>query len=167
MSINNYKKHLLVLPEDDADRQISNGFVIEQGLGLDSRAIQILPEVGGWKKVLEEFRDVHSSLMRKYPERMIVLLVDFDNHPVERISLFQKEIPSDLQERVFVLGVLSEHENLRCALGFVGFEKIGGELARDCYDNTKNLWGHELLRHNERELHRMNSLVKPFLFCSL
>ena len=46
MSINKHKPHLLVLPEDDADRQIANGFVIAQGVGLDDRAIQILPEAG-------------------------------------------------------------------------------------------------------------------------
>ena len=53
MSINKHKLHLLVLPEDDADRQIANGFVIAQGVGLDYRAIQILPEVGGWPRPAE------------------------------------------------------------------------------------------------------------------
>jgi hypothetical protein len=164
MSINKYKPHLLVLPEDDATRQIANGFIFAQGLGLDNRVIQILPYVGGWKKVLEDFIGSHFYEMHKYPDRMMVLLIDFDNNPETRLLFIKKMIPTDIQARVFVLGVWSEPENLRSALGSAGFEKIGVDLAQDCYDNTNNLWGHELLKHNEAELRRMILSVKPFLF---
>ncbi|QEI40683.1 hypothetical protein BMF77_01255 [Dolichospermum sp. UHCC 0315A] len=41
MSINKNKPHLLILPEDDANRQIVNGFI--QNLNVNNRAIQILP----------------------------------------------------------------------------------------------------------------------------
>jgi len=164
MSINKHKPHLLLLPEDDADRQIANGFVIAQGVGLDNRAIQILPEVGGWKKVLDEFIECHCSEMRSHPARMMVLLIDFDNQYTTRFPYFKSNIPADLQGRVFVLGVRSEPEQLKRALGCVGFEKIGEALAKDCYENTTRTWGHELLEHNESELHRMMAAVKPFLF---
>ena len=99
-----------MLPEDDADRQIANGFVITPGIGLDDRAIQILPEAGGWKKVLDEFIECHCSEMRSHPARMMVLLIDFDNQYTTRLSYFKSNIPFDLQERVFVLGVWSEPE---------------------------------------------------------
>ncbi len=59
MSINKYKRHILVLPEDDANRQIANGFLLDPN--LDVRAIQILPPSGGWKKVLNSFMDNHLS----------------------------------------------------------------------------------------------------------
>ncbi len=32
MSVNKYKPHVLILPEDDADRQIANGFCTELGV---------------------------------------------------------------------------------------------------------------------------------------
>ena len=32
MSVNVYKPHVLVLPEDDADRQIANGFLLDPSL---------------------------------------------------------------------------------------------------------------------------------------
>lgn len=46
MSINKYKAHLLVLPEDDANRQMANGFILDPN--LNERVIQVLPPVGGW-----------------------------------------------------------------------------------------------------------------------
>lgn len=67
MSTNNYKPHLHVLPEDDANRQIANGFLLNPH--LNERAIQILPIVGGWKKVLDVFKSVHARELKKYLER--------------------------------------------------------------------------------------------------
>jgi hypothetical protein len=43
--INKYQPHVIVLPEDDANRQIGNGFL--QVPSLQARRIQILPEAGG------------------------------------------------------------------------------------------------------------------------
>jgi len=94
----------------------------------------------------------------------VVLLIDFDNQYKTRFPYFKNNIPVDLQCRVFVLDVWSEPEQLKRALGCVGFEKIGEALAMDCYENTTQTWEHELLEHNKSELHRMMAAVKPFLF---
>ena len=75
----------------------------------------------------------------------------------------KKYIPEELKARVFVLGVLSEPENLRRDIK-KSYEEIGEALAKDCPDNTNELWGHNLLKHNKGELERMASSVKPFLF---
>ena len=48
MSVNKYLPHLLILPEDDANRELANGFVLNHA--VNSRAVQILPPAGGWKK---------------------------------------------------------------------------------------------------------------------
>jgi hypothetical protein len=73
------------------------------------------------------------------------------------------EIPEHLRERVFVLGVWSEPEKLRPHFGS-DYEKIGLAMAKDCHDNTKTIWGHELLRCNANELERLRNLVRPILF---
>jgi hypothetical protein len=160
VSTNKYKPHVLVLPEDDADRQIANGFILNPD--FNERAIQILLPAGGWRRVVEEFQNVHAQLMQQYPERRIVLMIDFDNQ-AERISSVKGEIPKELSDRVFILGVLSEPEDLKANLR-KSFEAIGESLAQDCSDNTRRVWRHDLLKHNEPELDRMVSLVKPFLF---
>ena len=149
-----------MLPEDDANNQIANGFIQDPNLNL--RTIQILPPVGGWKKVVDTFRDVHAHEMRRCPERRIVLLIDFDRNYEKRLTCIQ-EISPELVERVFVLGALSEPEDLKRNIG-KSFEKIGEALSQDCVGNTREVWGHDLLKHNETELNRMILSVKPFLF---
>jgi len=161
MATNKYKPHVLVLPEDDANRQIANGFVLDPA--LNERAIQILPAVGGWEKVVGEFNSVHAHEMKRYPERRIVLIIDFDDRLDERLARVTTAIPEELADRVFVLGVLSEPERLKNALK-KSFESIGESLSQDCRDNTRTAWNHGLLKHNEVELDRMISSVKPFLF---
>jgi hypothetical protein len=111
---------------------------------------------------VEEFRKEYAPEMRQLPQRMMVLLIDFDDDE-NRLSYVKSHIPEDLEARVFVLGVLSEPENLRTDIKKT-FEEIGEALAKDCSDNTNELWGHNLLKHNKGELDRMASSVKPFLF---
>jgi hypothetical protein len=157
---NKYLPHIHVLAEDDANRQIATGFLLAPN--LDYRAVKVLPLPGGWKKTVEEFRKKYASEMRQIPERRMVLLIDFDDDE-NRLSYVKNQIPDDLKARVFVLGVLSEPENLKTEIN-KKFEQIGEDLAKDCPDNTNELWGHTLLKHNKGELARLASSVKPFLF---
>ncbi|MCU0543136.1 MAG: hypothetical protein MUE44_13345 [Oscillatoriaceae cyanobacterium Prado104] len=159
--MNKYQPHVLVLPEDDANRQIANGFILNSS--VNELAIQVLPIANGWEKVVDSFKKNHVSEMRKFTQRMIVLLMDFDEDCEDRLSYVKEQIPDDLENRVFVIGVLSEPEKLRSDLR-KNFEKIGETLANDCSDNTNQLWGHALLKHNKNELDRMIISIKPFLF---
>lgn len=86
-----------------------NGFL--QSPNLNNRAIQVLPPAGGWQRTVEQFTNDYAPTMRKFPQRMIVLLIDFDNRE-SQLSYVEGQIPDDLKERVFILGVQSEPENL-------------------------------------------------------
>ncbi|WP_414548754.1 hypothetical protein [Anabaena sp. CCY 0017] len=160
MSINKNKPHLFILPEDDANRQIANGFI--QDLNVNARAIQILPIANGWKKVVDKFMNDHVRKMRQYPQSMMVLLLDFDECE-DRLIYVESHIPEDIKNRVFVLGVQSNPESLKRDIQ-KSFETIGESLATDCSENKNELWGHPLLIHNKTELERMIVSVKPFLF---
>ena len=160
MSINKYKPHLLILPEDDANREIANGFV--NNLKINERIIQILPIADGWTKAVNQLKDDYIPRMYQCTERRIVLLIDFDQRE-NRFDYVKKEIPKDLQDRVFILGVQSNPENLRNSTQ-KSFEAIGETLADNCADNIDDLWGHELLQHNSGELERMRESIKSFLF---
>jgi hypothetical protein len=48
MSVNRYKQHVLILPEDDANRQIANGFLLD----VNARQVQVQNVGGGWSAVL-------------------------------------------------------------------------------------------------------------------
>lgn len=75
----------------------------------------------------------------------------------------KNQIPDEIIDRVFIIGVLSKPETLRAKTN-KNFEKIGETLAEDCSKNTNQLWRHELLQHNKAELYRIVVSVKPFLF---
>jgi hypothetical protein len=161
MGTNNYRAHVHVIPEDDANRELANGFVL--GLpSANSRAVQILNPEDGWPKLLDKFESYHVAGMRTFPLRLVVLLLDFDDD-VNRLSKVERSIPQDLKDRVFVLGTQSEPERLKSDLGS-HYETIGLRLASDCREGTSEFWGHPLLRHNAAELIRLNERVRPILF---
>jgi hypothetical protein len=157
--MNKMVPHVLVLPEDDANRQLANGFQLDHS--LDTRRMQILDEAGGWHEVLERFKEDHIAEMERNANRFMVLLVDFDRRD-NRLQEIAAEIPAHLNERVFVLGTWSEPEELRQALG--SYEKIGLALAKDCRENSNDTWMHDLLKHNAGELERLRQRVRPILF---
>jgi hypothetical protein len=160
MSVNKYRPHVLVLPEDQANTDIVNGFLLHQL--HDPRAIDVLPPAGGWSRVRDEFAETHISEMRKRSLRHMILMVDFDGQDHRRNAV-QEVIPEDLADRVFVVGAWSKPEALRVATG-CSLEKLGSKLATECCDGSRALWNHPLLRHNALEVERMTSLLRPFLF---
>lgn len=161
MSVNAYRPHLFVLPEDKANSDIANGFVNNSNVAM--RAVQILPYACGWTDVIDKFKGHHLQKMRQFPERRVLLLIDFDENPEIRLRHIESEIPGDVKDRVFVLGIHSEPEKLRSSTG-KKFEAIGTTLADECAENRKDFWRHELLQHNEPELKRILGDVRSFLF---
>ena len=163
MSVNANKPHLYVLPEDDANRQIVNGFAGCIG-DRCRRSFQILPIAGGWSKVVEKFKSQHIAKMRTNTNTHLALIIDFDDRLGEgdfrnRLNDIKAIIPEDLKDRVFIFGVLFEPENLR-SITRKSFEKIGETLAKECAGEQYELWRHNLLVHNQRELDRIHPFIK-------
>jgi hypothetical protein len=157
---NKDRPHVLVLPEDDANRQIANGFHRQVDM-TRQRQMQVLPAAGGWTKALDLFKSDHVREMDRYLKRLIVLLIDFDGKE-DRLESAKADIPQHLADRVFVLGSLSKPEALKADLG--PYESIGSEMAKDCREETDGTWEHRLLRHNKSELNRLRERVRPILF---
>jgi hypothetical protein len=160
MGINREQPHVFVLPEDRANSEIANGFLLDRDI---TPRITILKPSGGWHKLLLEFSSVHIRGMRKYGQRHFVLLIDFDDDFPNRMPQFTAAIPTELAARVFVVGAMREPEALKRELS-MSYETIGQALAKDCRENTSQTWGHDHLRHNEPELNRLRQIVRPFLF---
>jgi hypothetical protein len=156
---NKYRPHIWVLPEDDRNRQIANGFL--QDPKLNHGNIKVMPVAGGWRKVLARFEENQVRDMKRYSNRHLVLLIDFDGQE-DRLDEARKSIPADLADRVFILGAWTEPERLTPSLG--NYESIGRALARDCRDGRDDTWGHELLRHNLTEVTRFRRVAQPILF---
>lgn len=161
MSVNRYRPHVLILPEDDANTNLSNGFI--QHANLKTRAIQVLPQAGGWLEVLQAYLDEHVKSSMRYVDCHFVMLIDFDNHFPSRLQQFQNAIPAQYSNRTYVIGTIDEPEKLKTAL-HKSYEDIGQELAKECYEGTSNIWTHAMLVHNAMELQRLNQNVRGILF---
>ncbi len=159
MSVNKYKPYVFVLPEDDANRQMANGFHLNVST---IRQLQVLEVAGGWNEVLKRFTSVHVMEMERDKNRFMVLLIDFDGN-LNRSDRVKASVPNHLSERVFVFGALTNSEDLRKAnLG--SYEEVGSALAEDCRGASDTTWGHQLLRHNGNELDRLRTHVRQILF---
>ena len=150
--MNKYASHVYVIPEDDADRQIADGFVLHHQ--VKAARIQVMPLAGGWRNVLKTFQDEYIQALRKYQQAHVVMLIDFDGHTDERRAEFAQAIPDDLRARVFVVGSKDNPETLKKALK-ISFEEIGKSLANDCDAGTAEHWDHEQLKHNDAERQRL------------
>jgi hypothetical protein len=159
MSINKEKPHIIVIPEDDANRQIVNGFC--QYVNVKTHNIEYHRIAGGWGRVIDKFEREEITKMESYPDRIVILVIDFDTQE-NRLDYVKEKIPPELENRVFVLGAWSEPEKLKNKLG--SYETIGEGLAKDCYEDTTEFWDNELLKHNKSELHRMRLIVRPIIF---
>lgn len=158
MSVNKNRPHLIVIPEDYANREIANGF----SLARETRQIQILNESRGWSKVVDQFLDAQPGLMRKFKDRYVMLLIDFDESAERRESI-RNRIPEDISDRVFIVGTWSEPENLKRA-GLGTFEQIGSKAANECgLIDENSIWMHDLLRHNLEDLANLKALAGSFL----
>lgn len=159
MSVNKFVPHVLVLPEDDANRQIAVGFQLD--IDWVTR-MKILPVAGGWAEVLHRFETDHVSEMESNANRLMVLLIDFDGNE-DRIDRARAGVPSRLSDRVFVIGAWTNPEHLRQAM-HESYETIGTLLSQDCRNGTTTTWSHDLLRHNAEELERLRVLVRSIFY---
>lgn len=165
MSVNKHKRHLYVIPEDDDNRELANGFI--NNLFVNDCQAQVLPVAGGWPSVLDKFKTKYIPHLKNYLDGHLVLLIDFDQIVQERRAKFLAEIPSELRDRVFVIGVWDEPKDLKQAINYSkNYEEIGSALADDCYSNTTYMWGHAHLIHNDLERLRLMKAVKSILFSS-
>lgn len=162
MSVNKERPHVFVLPEDDANRQLANGFFLDPSFWNRGTSFHVLIEAGGWTYVRDCFISVHIREMEKYPERFMILLIDFDNR-LERLIEMKEAIPANLIDRVFIIGTLKTPEALKRDV-HRSLETIGLSLARDCREETDTTWNTEHLQHNADELKHLRKHVRPILF---
>lgn len=164
MSANKYLPHLLVIPEDDANRDIVTGF--RNHSSVNFRQIQIENVAGGWKKAAETFVEEFSKSMinDKSGNRHVLIMIDFDDQE-NRFEYVRNMIPEDLRNRVYIMGCQDEPERVRTATGLTK-EKLGEALAEACSNGTDGMWENEILMHNLPELQRMRATICPHLLGS-
>ncbi len=161
MSVNKFRDHLIILPEDDANQQLANGFLSHPAVRWTQ--VQVEPSAGGWRAAGDKLVREHLPKLTRLERRRVLLLVDFDEVLTRREEVC-RDVPAALRDRVFVIGTWSNPEKLKAELGARPFERIGEQLAEECASGVSTLWEHELLVHNRDEVARMRDLLRPLLF---
>ncbi len=161
MSLNKFVPHVFVIPEDRANEQIANGFVLHDQ--VKQRQIQIVPCATGWRSVLDKFKVEYIPYLQKYKQGHVIMLIDFDGHYAARRADFELAIPDDLKNRVFVVGARQTPEDLKKELAR-NFEQIGLSLADECHQGAETVWTHDHLKHNDPDRHRLIQIIKPIIF---
>jgi len=159
--MNRYLPHVYIIPEDDRDRQLADGFIFYDQ--VNALRVQVMPPPGGWARVLNTFKDEYIRRLRGDLMGHVVMLIDFDGDYTNRRKEFEDAIPDDLKNRVFVVGSKETPELLKRAMA-KNYEQIGAMLAEDCFDNTVHNWNHDHLIHNEPDRRQLVDIVKPILF---
>ncbi len=161
MAVNKMRPHLVVIPEDEANLQLVNGFI--GYFAVNSRQVGLESPAGGWMPALTLFETDYVSYLRKFQKGNVVVLIDFDGEGDTRRTTCEQKVPDDLKERVFFLGTRDEPEALRREIK-LSLESIGESAARDCAQNQTQFWGHDHLTHNLTELSRLLPIAHPILF---
>jgi hypothetical protein len=78
MSVNKYKPHIVLIPEDDANRQLAIGFL--QHYAVNTGVMDIRAPAGGWPEVLAIFQKEYVKYLHAYSNAHVCMLVDFDDN---------------------------------------------------------------------------------------
>lgn len=158
MSADKYKNHIIIIIEDDKNRQIVNGFT--QNLNIvNSRQIETYV-AGGWPNVKKMFIEVYEKRMTTTPYMYLVLVADFDNKE-DRYDAIFRVVPDALKDRVMLVGARGEPEDITWSSKL---ETLGRELAEACFRNEEGRWGSEHLCHNLPERERVGNKMRSILF---
>lgn len=163
MSVNYEKNHLYVILEDEKYQKIMNG--VNLSLHVNNDAIKVSHLSGGWGKVFKDFQS-SIKLLKKFQERHILLLMDFDYEFDSRLEKFHKSVPEELKNRAFILGIDNKESEDLAKYFKCNAEEVGKKLVEDCPDGDLSSWKNTHLECNLTEIERMkNKGVLDWLFC--
>ena len=147
MSCDKFKPHLHIYAEDAATRDTAGGFA-QSFPTRRQRQMQTFT-CPGYPGVREKVE--HDAKLADYPERRILCVIDFDNHP-DRFNELKRCVSETARARVYVVGCAGEIETAKRMLNVQGHDDdFGKRLAR--LDN--NDWDAPCLRASKPELQRL------------
>lgn len=135
MASNKFQWHLRIFVEDDANRQIVNGFLESFFQHNIPRCIRVLPPSGGWRATLDA---AQLDCVEGCSCRRVLAVIDCDGD-ANRICT----ATANGQANLYIMGCCEEPEKLRQLLQHPGhFSTLGDSLAREYCHNNTSLWLH-------------------------
>jgi hypothetical protein len=156
--------------EDQRNVDFANGF--RDYKQINQRRLKMESEpAGGRAKTPALLKKEYIARLKKEQESHVVVFLDFDAEaPHEKINkcLDDAGVDYELRSRVYFLGTRKNPEAFRNANSqnaSKSYEELGKQLAEACAQNNQSQWlEDDHLKHNEPELVRLISNVRPILF---
>ncbi len=124
---NRHKWHIVVVPEDDATRQLGNG--LSNAFPAIATRIKFLREAGGWTDAVATIKDLE---LDKYPNRRVLLIIDLDQDDTRLKFIRSQPEISKFNNRIFILGSFIASEQLKPVVKSRNLENVGQILGENC-----------------------------------
>ncbi len=161
--MNKYQFALLVVPEDQANKDLVIGARDSQPNTIQNK-IRIEPVPGGRDEVWTATIHDYLPRLERYERWHLVLVIDHDADVPKIQQHFDELIPQSLKSRVWVLGCRSEPESCRSRLGRPGpLRELGSELFNSCMTQLSPLWDHNELNHNKAQLESLRKTLQNLI----
>ncbi len=155
MSVNLFKPHLVILPEDEKNRDIA--LAVQRHLPRAfANQIKIENPLRGWLKTLDAIDLVYQP---NKDEQYIVAVIDFDDNLEERHQMIAKRFEENGYNKghVFVIGAKSEAENV-WQMPILQDKTLRLEN-EDYLKFTDRFWTSDQLVHNRATLEALCQMV--------
>lgn len=170
MSINRQQKHVIFFGEDEATRNLAQGFI--EGENINELRCDVWHTFGtGWKSTTEAMELVGMS---RYPLTHLILVIDLDRQEKHHIEDLKQEIDqTSFSDRVYVIGGSKDVQALQRAftaansIGKISAQDTGREIANQCFKDescVEGVWCDPALEHNRTELERICRNLKDIIF---
>lgn len=170
MSINRQQEHVIFFGEDEATRDLAQGFV--ESAKINELRCDVWHTFGtGWQSTVEAIELVN---MVRYPLTRLVLVIDLDRKGVHHIDKIKREIAeSPFKDRVYVIGGAKDVQALQRAfvaansIGKMSEQDTGRKIADECFKDEsciEGVWANPELVGNVAELVRLCRDAKDIIF---
>lgn len=167
MSANKYRKHLVILPEDQAYATMARGF--KNYYRIRAENLEIKKVCGGWKKVFEMLASTYVPLMEQNPDMHVLCMIDFDYHRKSRQNILT-QYEANLLQRIYLLGCRQEAEDFKRDMKHGKLEAFGTLLAEACVNSDitsgSNPWLSDQLKENGHEIEKIRHNLGMIIFRS-
>jgi phosphoribosylformimino-5-aminoimidazole carboxamide ribonucleotide (ProFAR) isomerase len=160
MSVNKYKPHIILVPEDKATHRIATSFTTEM-IATDPRW-HVIEYQDGWPNVFAYLKQQVPTQQAK-SHRIVIAIIDFDGQAEQRRADLFGQIPESLHERVFLFGCRDEAEDLR-RVHSKSLSEIGILMNKACLQGDFTHWENEQLAVNGHELIRLRDYLETRQF---
>ena len=166
-----YGCEVVVYPEDAATKDLAVALTESKcgSVFKQNKTITVKRPCGGKDNAVETA--LKNCDLKRFPNRRIIILIDFDKCNTTLAKIKQK-IPPEYVGKFFILGWTGEIEDLKSEVGCAGtgFNRLAERLVDDCFPQCHGVWKrgefaqmHESACGSKSECERLSEEILPLI----